>query len=1428
MRSATERQACVLCGSCAALALAVVCLFAGRASAQQVPIEIADEHIQEPDKNQSNREGVYLNDSFEAREIIREARDFVARMDWPAAVEKMHQALVDFGHTVIDRGDGTSISIERFVNHEVARWPAEGLSAYRKAVEPAAQKLLSEARGRLDVEALTTVLGRYFSTESAIPAADALAEIHLESGRPAQARMIYERLAKMHPDRDRLKNQWLSKLAICRALAGEVEAADALLEREGPSVQQHALDWKGGRSAAYSIVREIEADALSAEPRPPRQAWPTYAGNPSRSFTPRTNIVPTAPLWTFDDFSPSTLSGADGYFQSSSYRTAYKRGKFLALQPAVDYGMVFFNDAVRVWGLHLETGSLVWTTPGAAPAEPGSVWADRSVPPFHSMTVFRKGVYAVLGQRPTSYYGYQPPIAQSLLVCLDATTGKQRWSARPGDHGEDPKEVEFEGPVVVDHSGVFLVARRRKAFGFEDAFLWKFDHAGVLRWRTHLASGSTGGFGYRRATLAIPTLIDGAVLVQTNLGAIASVDAYSGQINWISVYDTARREQRNRWQNTGAHELSPWQYNPMFPIPDRQLLALPLDSTEALILDRVDGRILRRTPVAELHNVRSVLGVVEGRIYAQGDDLFSWDPSSGAVAWSQPLPESPIYGRAALSTSHIYLPCQSGLYTYPLHGGAPQAKPWDHTQEGGNIVILPESILVAGNSRITSYGLRENVFARLQARMDENPRDAWAALNMAEVAYRTAFSQPSPSVKTADYHRAAEALAEAIRRAGGFAVVWDAPFKSRMFRDCLEFADLHLREEPAHLDAAVDMIIKAGLCPPDAHGLLKQKAKLAAVRSRKEDFGNEIREYHHILSDRALRALPWPGTEAEPTAAAEVCRAKIADLIRQHGRKIYRPLDEKASSLLTLAKKDGDLKRLDHIIDVLPNSLAAPKALLAKGALLRDRDNRPSRAMRSYYAALTRYPKLIDSAAEVIKDIALCYVAADRPTAAWEWLTKGGREFPNTRITVQGRSMTFREFRATLGDVERLLHISLPTMGMKLHEGFTLPANAEDRLLYPAFAAQRESDWSRVLVYRNGAVQALDPVSGKEIWPEPSPLERRPRLLAALREVIILTTRFEVLGLQPDTGKVLWRYGEAGEGFDDPAADPEDFPYWRLHRIHENTLISSRSDGHTIRVQLPLGRVVWKQDLKHRPRQAMNVGDHLTVYRAVSDEQQLLVVLSTRDGRVQRTIPLQEERPILRIVPTQAGFVILMTSQSLIAVDPLSGKIEWRKLFDHNFLVDSVHAVLDGVLLSPDSRHIVKLSLDAGRQMWRSAPLGSRQSDLRLFPVQNELYVANDRRVYSLDPATGTDLGRFSLPPGAHLAHLMLTDERLALIGVDSDYWVVSSHRPAELENLLDRQLKQPLGRELGPTEFYFFDYAIIGVSEDAFRGWVSPSESND
>ncbi len=1407
------------------------CLLVAYVRAQDLPVEIAHERPNHQSEGRLGREGVYLDDSFEANELIREALESAKRRDWQLAINKLDQAFKQYGRKVIESGDGIYISVPSFINMEIPKWPLEGLSAYRRRFEPAAQRLFEEALDHLDLEKITELFGYYYCTATAIQAADILAQAHLENGRFGEARSIYERLIETHPDRDKFRPEWQSKLAVCQALSGNNEAANARLAKAGRPLQQYLLDWKGGKSFTQSIVQEIEANPIASAAAWPPTDWPTFAGNSSRTLIPRTDVAPTAPLWTFDEFTPSSLSGADGYFQSSSYRSAYTRGKFLAFQPAVSNGTIFFNDSFKVWAVSLETGTLVWSYEGVTPSDHGRGWGDRSVPSLHSCTVYRARVYADLGHRPASYYGYQPPSTQSVLVCLDAATGRELWKARPADYGEDPREVEFEGPVVADDRGVYVLARRRKAFGFEDSYLWKFDHSGRFVWRTHLASGSTGGFGYRRPTLAIPTLIDGTMFIQTNLGAVAAVDVNSGLVNWISVYGRAETEQHNRWQNSRSNEVYPWQYNAVFLVPDGQLLSLPLDIEEVLILDQMTGYIRCRMSKGQLYRVHSILGVIDGNVYGVGEQLFCWDAHSRTPVWAQPLPKSPIYGRAALSASRIYVPCKSGLFTYPITGGEPTIKPWDDTQEGGNVVVLPDCILVAGNDRITLYGLRKDVFARLQRRMDANPFDVFAALNMAEVAYRTAFSQPEGPDKRSDYQRAEQALAEAVRRAGGFAATWEEQLKRRLFQDCLEFANLHLKEDPANLDAAIELLIKAGLCPPDSESLLLQKSMLASAHAQRQDYTNEIRQYHQIMSDRSLRELPWPETKTGNNQALDVCRRKIAALLERYGRELYKPFEEKASTLLAAAIQNNDLKRLDQIISVMPNSLAAPKALLAKGSILREQEEHPIQAARALYAALTRYPKLINRA-EVIKKIADCYILADQPAVAWQWLTKASREFPNTLITTGEQSLTFLEYRAQLGDIRHLLRIARPRIGTQLQKQYEIKLNDGDNLLYPEFRDHRATDWSRFLIHQNGGVTAINSATGQELWPQPLPVDQRPRLLATLEHIIVLATRFEIVGLQPTSGTVVWRYGETAPEIDDPAADPENFPHWRLHCIHENLLTSSRSDGHTVCIDFGNGQVVWKHDLQHHPNQAMGIGNHLTIYRAVSGDRQIFPVISTENGTLQHTIQLREQRPVLKILTTLAGNVILVTSQSLHAVDPLTGRPEWRVQFDHNFLVESVRVVLDGIVLSADGLHILKLSLDDGRQLWRSDALGLRPSDFRLFLSQDELYVADERRVFSIDVFSGATLGTLQLPQDTHLVHLDLTDQHLALVGsalppeqVASEYWAVFATRPAQLEKLFDMNLTQSLGRPPGPLEFYFFDHAIIGVSENALHGWTSSPE---
>ena len=290
---------------------------------QELPIELQD--IPVPELRDGNRahEGVYLDDSFEAESLLQEASEHAAAADWNTALDKLDRTLKQYERKVIASGDAAYISVRRFVHAQIARWPADGLRAYRKRYEPAAKSLLAQAVEDHDEEKLWDVFGHYFCTASAVQAADLLSQMLLEQGRLGETRSIFDRLLADHPDRQRFMQEWRAKQAVYQALSGRVEQAKTHLHDTEHPIADYAMEWRGGRTVVQNILEEIEANPILESDSADVRGWPTFGGNASRTLLPRSNISPTAPLWTFDRFAPSTLSGADGYFQSSSYRSAY-------------------------------------------------------------------------------------------------------------------------------------------------------------------------------------------------------------------------------------------------------------------------------------------------------------------------------------------------------------------------------------------------------------------------------------------------------------------------------------------------------------------------------------------------------------------------------------------------------------------------------------------------------------------------------------------------------------------------------------------------------------------------------------------------------------------------------------------------------------------------------------------------------------------------------------------------------------------------------------------------------------------------------------------------------------------------------------------------------------------------------------------------
>ncbi len=121
--------------------------------------------------------------------------------------------------------------------------------------------------------------------------------------------------------------------------------------------------------------------------------------------------------------------------------------------------------------------------------------------------------------------------------------------------------------------------------------------------------------------------------------------------------------------------------------------------------------------------------------------------------------------------------------------------------------------------------------------------------------------------------------------------------------------------------------------PPPAGGagalntLAKQALALAAAGKSAE----AIAVWQRILADETLRRGTLRDSEHRPQRASLVAAERIDELLRQQGRALYAPLEQKAGALLGAAK--GDAAALERIVAEYPNATVAGTALGQLGRL---------------------------------------------------------------------------------------------------------------------------------------------------------------------------------------------------------------------------------------------------------------------------------------------------------------------------------------------------------------------------------------------------------------------------------------------------------------------------------------------------------------
>jgi hypothetical protein len=550
----------------------------------------------------------------------------------------------------------------------LAALPAEGLRVYRELYEARARRLLEASRRDEDAGELERVAELYPLTAAGVEARLALAQAEYAHGRFRRALGLLRELpadlekledapgphppagaADPSPGRAELgQSAAFLSLAVFRALgdAGGYAAA-----------RQRYLELSSGGAAKAPAAAAEPVDARLADlelhlaaaapldcipaPFPAQEAsradstirparLPELEGGPGEYVLEWVN-----PHWARGTgIAPLEATYNAGHFPDETrhqiFFPALVEGGLpgpLAKQPAILVPGVF-----HLWMLELEGGKLAARVAKPAAPPQANTFQERSDSPLYVAVVDEDAIYVhgiqdLVVSKQYMRYQITMDIPTRGLAAYDRATGRPRWDTRALFMGspEDPRPVSIVTPPLVCGERIYVGGVFQA--GFYNAMAAALDaRTGQAIWKRTLASNQVEltMFG-EPAREPLATLLlerEGILYHVTQLGAVASLEARSGRVLWVTTYDAMAITPTLE----PLPNLRDIVWGPAAPLfVDGVLYAAPRDSIYLYAWDTGlrsapesrPGRVL-----AKHYNVggkmRDVLGYRQGRIYLSG------------------------------------------------------------------------------------------------------------------------------------------------------------------------------------------------------------------------------------------------------------------------------------------------------------------------------------------------------------------------------------------------------------------------------------------------------------------------------------------------------------------------------------------------------------------------------------------------------------------------------------------------------------------------------------------------------------------------------------------------------------------------------------------------------------------------------------------
>lgn len=639
-----------------------------------------------------------------------------------AAIDLLREVRRSRPGELIHLGPYRSLSLDRYCDILLTRFPPAGLAAYRQSVDPQAKGWLADYRQTGDADALGRIVDRLFASSVGDQAINRLAEIAWERGEIALARRYWTLLVPLapphedaaaapailrYPDTDLDLALIRARLVMCSIARGQHRRA----RRELAAFRALHKGARGRIAGQEGLLAERlgELLRLPGEPGTAANTWiprPVPHGTHTLGVRSRRDgalaFDPplSRPVWR------QPLPAAS--YAVEPVRAALPVPAPLAYYPAVWKDKVFVATAQAIFGFEQSSGRAAWSSgaPVSPQIHPPRLAGDAERPnppsiprlgvPRHSLTISGNRLFAALGPPATSWpERLELRHPESRLVCLDlGHQGRLLWTLSGDDLGEKNDRWTFEGPPAAAGGKLYLLATRSRPRSMLKLVCLEAASGNVV-WTQSLGTPlNLPSEGTAALTHRVVSYAAGRLYIATDQGAILCASADDGSMIWVAWYHSqplsAPRPVNRADRGLPARCL----------VAGGTVVVAPGDSPKLLAYDAVTGR---RRWIRDIRGgAGQLIGARDTTLVVAGERLHGLDLATGQTRWTVGFENPAAFGAGlgAFGKDFVYWPTREDLFVVDWRTGSLVRRIRLHDiyglDGGGNLAASANGLFLAG------------------------------------------------------------------------------------------------------------------------------------------------------------------------------------------------------------------------------------------------------------------------------------------------------------------------------------------------------------------------------------------------------------------------------------------------------------------------------------------------------------------------------------------------------------------------------------------------------------------------------------------------------------------------------------------------------------------------------------------------------------